>query len=99
MKQQAQIEPVQDLSSRAMKARLDVWSLPRIKDSIADRSKVVGRCVTWGAGGQTTVIVACDPATHRVLTQSGSVYELGMPNIGFAVANPGLMAQVGFGST
>jgi hypothetical protein len=86
----------QDLSQHAVKAHVDVWGLQRLKGREQDRTVVVGHCVVHGAGGQTTEVVGFDPQTHRVLTRSGSVYQLGVPNLGFAATNPHLMAQLGF---
>ena len=85
-----------DLSRHAVKARVDVWGLARLKGRNQDRNVVVGHCVVHGNGGQTTEVVGFDPATQRVLTLSGSCYQLGVPNLGFATANHHLMAQMGY---
>ena len=85
-----------DLSRHAVKANVNGWGLARLKGQEQDRNVVVGHCVVHGVGGQTTQVVGFDPQTHRVLTRSGSVYQLGVPNLGFAVANRHLMAHLGY---
>jgi len=76
--------------------RLDGWALAKLKGQQQDPQAVVGHCVAFGMGGQTTAIVGYDPKSHRVITKSGSVYALGVAMGDFSQKHPDLMIELGF---
>ena len=78
-----------------IKGTLQNWAMPKLRDRLSETPGAIGRCVVHGINGQTTRIVAVCPRTHTVTTESGSVYALGTPNLGFAVAHPGILQQLG----
>ncbi|MBB5547730.1 hypothetical protein A8H39_00490 [Paraburkholderia fungorum] len=90
-------EPVRDLSGCPAKSA-QMWGLARQKGVSVGALDVTGRCVVFGHGGQSTTIVAYDPHSKRVQTTSGAVYQLEMPNVGFAMQNPRFMEILGFGN-
>lgn len=79
-----------------IKAVMENWSLHQVKGRVNDAPGVVGRVACFGNGGQTTEIVAFDAINKTVTTRSGSVYGLGVPNLGFAIANRSVMSELGF---
>jgi hypothetical protein len=85
----------QDLSGFPAKPA-ENWQLARQKGIPVGPTEVVGRCVVFGNGGQTTTVVAYDPKSRRVRTKSGTVYQLLVPRIMCAVAERGLLQKVGF---
>lgn len=85
-----------NLSKFKVKAVLQSWSLAQLKGRTEDATGPIGQSVLFGNGGQTTVIVDFDPELKRVITRSGSVYELGQPNLLFAVKKRQLLTQLGF---
>jgi len=85
-----------DLSSRAVKATVQLWGLAQFKGRSADAPGAVGQALIWHGNGYSTEIVAVDPKNNRVLTKSGSVYQLGVPNLGFAAKNPQILKELGF---
>lgn len=84
----------QDLSGLPAKPA-ENWQLARQKGIPVGPMDVVGRCVVFGSGGQTTTIVAYDPMSRRVRTKSGSVYQLLTPRITCAAIERGLLQKVG----
>lgn len=85
-----------DLSQFKVKAILQQWSLAQVKGRTADAVGPVGQVVLFNSSGQTTSIKGFDPVTQRIITNSGSVYKLGVPNMGFAVKKRDLMETLGF---
>ena len=85
-----------NLANFKVKAVLQSWSLAQIKGRSEDATTPVGQAVLFGSGGQTTEIADFDPVLKRVITRSGSVYELGQPNLLFAVKKRQLITQLGF---
>lgn len=84
-----------DLPRHPVKHVAQMWTFHQLKGRLKNAPGVIGRAMCFGNGGQTTANVDVDPKTRRVLTASGSVYELGVPNLGFAVANPALVQEAG----
>ena len=73
------------------------WALRRIHGQCyTDLASPIGYALCHGVNGQSMPIVSVDPANQRVTTQSGSVYQLGTPNLGFAAVNLTLMRALGF---
>ena len=92
----------QNLSDRAVAGKplkhADNWGIGRYSGMLPSRTEVVGRPLVFGNGGHSTAIVAFDSATQRVLTRTGSVYQLGTPNLAFAVTHHEVMRTLGFGA-
>ncbi|CAB3754653.1 hypothetical protein [Paraburkholderia humisilvae] len=86
---------VEDLSGFPVKPANN-WQLARQKGVPVGPRDVVGRCLAFGEGGQSTTIVTYDPKSRRVRTKSGTVYQLLQPRITCAVAQRGLLMEVGF---
>jgi len=84
-----------DLSRHTVKAVVNLWALHQVKGRSHDAPGVVGRVVAYQGGGQTTRVQAVDPKTHRILTETGSVYQLGTPILGFAVRHSELLRELG----
>lgn len=63
------------LGKAQLKARVENWSFDstRIDQDFRD---CLGRNVKYGNGGATTRIIGYDLENRRILTQTGSVYEL-----------------------
>lgn len=65
-----------DLAEYDLTDTLENWSFDSTRIE-QDFSKCLLRSVKYGnRDGQTSRIIACDPVSKRVLTQSGSVYQL-----------------------
>lgn len=56
---------------------------------------VVGS-VLCNARGSTSPIEGYDPVNRRIQTRSGTVYALGMPDVGFAARNRQVLRTLGF---
>jgi hypothetical protein len=63
------------LGNRPVKARLDNWSFDSSM-RVQDFEQCLNRNVKYGNGGATTRILGYDLEARRVLTQTGSIYEL-----------------------
>jgi len=57
--------------------------------------KIVGSIVRCRRGNSSP-IVGYDPATRRILTRSGHVYNLGMPETAFAARARAVLRRMGF---
>jgi hypothetical protein len=89
-----------DLSGSDVKARCELWGLAQVRGRKKNADGAMGRGVVWNKGlANSSPIVGIDPKLHRVLTQTGAVYELGQVVMMFCVQNPEIMAELGFGST
>lgn len=82
------------LCGRVAKARLDGWWL----DVLPGEPVPAGICgtIVRTPSGKTSTVTAYDPATRRIETRSGSVYELGLPQTSFAAANRKRLRRLGF---
>jgi hypothetical protein len=89
--------PTVCLSLQPPRNRLDQWSLILIKDesNALTPDHIIGASVKI-AKGRTSPIAAIDPATRRVRTLSGSIYELGVPDARFYNTAPDLVRFLGF---
>lgn len=63
------------LGKYPVKARLENWSFDSFV-LVTDFEHCLNRNVKYGNGGTTTRIIGYDLEARRVLTQTGSVYEL-----------------------
>lgn len=78
-------------------ARLEGWRLAgalRLIDEFTPEH-IIGAVIRMPRG-RTSPIAAIDPATRRVRTESGSVYELGLPDPLFCRAYPAILHCLGF---
>lgn len=89
--------PTVCLSLLPPNARLERWQLAHAKDepSTITPNHIIGAVVRI-ARGRTSPIASIDPATRRIRTQSGSVYELGTPDPAFHKSAPLVLRCLGF---
>jgi hypothetical protein len=86
-----------DLSNRRVKLTLNDWSVKNSDDK--QLKSAIGKCIGYGSLGRTTEVIGIDKKYNRVLTRSGSIYHLGMPNEEFSLNNPEIMVELGFVSS
>lgn len=85
-----------DLSKHPVKSTVQLWGLAQFKGRTSDAPGAVGQALVWQGNGCSTAIVGVDSNSHRILTKSGSVYQLGTPNLGYVVAHPHILKELGF---
>lgn len=85
------------LSLHSPQKRLNDWRLVFPKGSIKNLTPdhIIGASVQI-AQGHTSPIAGFDPLSRRVRTHSGSVYELGVPQMAFERMAPEIMRSLGF---
>jgi hypothetical protein len=85
-----------DLSSVLPKARLHGWELVTATNNEPpiDVASILGSLVKAGAV-RTSPVVGYDPRTRRVLTRNCSVYQLGLPDLRFALDHRSLLQRLG----
>jgi len=89
--------PTTCLSLEIPDGRLKDWQLSPVRGSV-DRitpTHIIGAAVKV-AKGRTSPIASIDPATRRVRTLSGSIYELGTPAKEFIENSPDVLRCLGF---
>ncbi len=89
--------PTVCLSQQVAPMRLENWRLVLVR-GVADAltpNHIIGSAVQIPKG-RTSPITAFDPLTRRVRTHSGSVYELGCPEMAFELASSEIMRCLGF---
>ncbi|NSL56892.1 hypothetical protein [Uliginosibacterium aquaticum] len=89
--------PTVCLSQPPAPMRLDNWRLVLVRGVVEaiTPNHIVGSAVQIPKG-RTSPIAAFDPLTRRVRTHSGSVYELGIPEMSFERVSPEVMRCLGF---
>jgi hypothetical protein len=88
---------VMALANRASRQTLDGWWLASITGAELSLTpeKIVGSIVRCRRGNSSPII-GYDPVSHRVLTRSGHVYSLGMPEAAFAARARAVLRRMGF---
>lgn len=89
--------PTVCLSLQAPQKRLENWRLVLVR-GVAEAltpNHIIGAAVQIPKG-RTSPISAFDPLTRRIRTHSGSVYELGSPEMAFERTAPEVMRCLGF---
>lgn len=89
------IPPTSSLSMQPTRQRLDNWRLLHNHADAIKLAHIIG-AVVQTAKGRTSPITSFDPATRRVRTHSGSVYELGTPEMAFERIAPEVVRCLGF---
>jgi len=85
------------LSQHRVRGRISGWWLTTEERNVqmTDAAGVIG-AVLRSHRGSTTPIVAYDPLSKRIETESGSIYELGMPDTAFAARGRHVLRKLGF---
>lgn len=86
-----------NLSLQPPQKRLENWRLVLLQGGVTHfkPQQIIGAAVQI-AQGRTSPITGFDPLTRRVRTRSGSVYELGVPQMAFERMAPEVMRSLGF---
>lgn len=89
--------PTVCLSLQAPQKRLENWRLVLVRgvSETLTPNHIIGSAVQIPKG-RTSPIAAFDPLTRRVRTHSGSVYELGSPEMAFERSAADVMRCLGF---
>ena len=94
---QAAAKPLLDLSQITSRGRLDGWAIvPTPRNSKTDSLVTVLGNLIRTPKGMTSPVAAYDPDSHRILTHSCTVYQLGLPDARFAATNRHLLRAMGF---
>ncbi len=89
--------PTVCLSLEPASARLENWRLAGARnDNLQITPNHIIGAIVRIARGRTSPIASIDPATRRIRTASGSVYELGAPEKGFHKSAPLVLRCLGF---
>lgn len=89
--------PTVCLSLEPASARLENWRLSGARsDNLQITPNHIIGAVVRIARGRTSPIASIDPATRRIRTASGSIYELGTPEKGFHKSAPLVLRCLGF---
>jgi len=85
------------LAKMPTRGRVDLWWIAQPDSLFAtlDPDAIIGAVLRNGRGS-TSPIAGFDPSCHRIVTRSGSVYELGMPETGFAARGRRVLRCLGF---
>ena len=79
------------------RGRIDLWwiAAPDSPFATLEPEEIIGS-VLRNSRGKTSPIAGFDPSSRRIVTRSGSVYELGMPETGFAAHGRRVLRRLGF---
>lgn len=85
------------LAKMPSRGRIDMWwiAAPDSPFATLEPEEIIGS-VLHNSRGKTSPIAGFDPSCRRVVTRSGSVYELGMPETGFAARGRRVLRRLGF---
>ncbi|MBS1210997.1 MAG: hypothetical protein H6R19_3395 [Proteobacteria bacterium] len=94
---EAPVIPTTCLSLEMPQGRLRNWQLSPARSSVEriTPNHIIGSVVKV-AKGRTSPIASIDPATRRIRTLSGSIYELGAPAEEFIKSAPDVLRCMGF---
>ncbi|WP_417068938.1 hypothetical protein [Niveibacterium terrae] len=85
------------LAKMPSRGRIDMWwiAAPDSPFATLEPEEIIGS-VLHNSRGKTSPIAGFDPSCRRIVTRSGSVYELGMPETGFAAHGRRVLRRLGF---
>lgn len=85
------------LAKMPSRGRIDLWwiALPDSPFMMLEPEQIIGS-VLRTQRGKTSPITGFDADCHRIVTRSGSVYDLGMPETGFAAHGRRVLRRMGF---
>ncbi|GAA5177438.1 hypothetical protein GCM10025771_14520 [Niveibacterium umoris] len=85
------------LGDRRVRGRISGWWLSTSvrTEQVTNAAAIIGAFLR-SHRGSTTAIAAYDPVSKRIETESGSVYELGMPDTVFAARGRHVLRKLGF---
>lgn len=90
-------EGASHLGDRHARGRISGWwlSTDDRREQVTECNAIIGAFLR-SQRGSTTPIAAYDPVSKRIETESGSVYELGMPDTSFAARGRHVLRKLGF---
>lgn len=95
--EQAALNTGLSLAKMPSRGRIDLWwiAAPDSPFATLEPEEIIGS-VLHNSRGKTSPIAGFDPSCRRIVTRSGSVYELGMPETGFAAHGRRVLRRLGF---
>jgi hypothetical protein len=95
--EEALVQTGLSLAKVPSRGRIDMWwiAAPDSPFATLEPEEIIGS-VLHNSRGKTSPIAGFDPSCRRVVTRSGSVYELGMPETGFAAHGRRVLRRLGF---